>query len=214
MANTAQKIVKSSDGKYCWFYEFKLLKNPTILMLIMKVIFWSIVGIWLFINILNLCNGHFTRDFLKVGKVMLILLAGMEVLTLIGYFVYAAILGFKYCVVFEMDEAGVKHTQMPSQFKRSQAVSLMETVVGLTLGKPGLAGAGLLSATKQSMYSAWTDVNRVKVIPERNVIKVDGKLNHNQVYVEDADFQFVADFVRHNVGPKCKISEVARRQKA
>lgn len=205
MGNPTKNITTTADGKHCWSYEFKLMKNPTILVLLLKIFLFVIAGLWLFLNILNLCEGNFLQGFLKLSKVMLFVLVGVEFLVAFGYIVYAAIQGFKYCVIFEMDEDGVRHTQMPKQFKKAQAMGLMETLAGVAVGKPGLAGAGLLSATKQSMFSSWSKVKSVKIDRKHNVIKVNEKLNKNQVYAEDEDFTFVTDFIRAHVSDKCKV---------
>ena len=113
-SKVTENIVLGADGKYHWYYEFKLMKNPTILFVLWKIFFWIFVVMWAFLSIVNSLEGHFnTKDFLDFSKIFLLILGGVEVLIAVAYFIYAAMNGFKYCVMFEMDEDGVRHTQMP-----------------------------------------------------------------------------------------------------
>jgi len=201
-----ENIVFGSDGKYHWYYEFKLMKNSTILKLLWKIFFWIFVVMWAFLSIVNACDGHFNfNDFIEFSKYFLIIFVGVEVIVAIGYFIYAASQGFRYCVMFEMDEEGVTHTQMPKQFKKAQAISAITMLMGATSGKPGMVGTGLLAASKPSMVSHWSSVKSVEVDCKHNVIKVNERMNKNQVYAENEDFQFVEEYIISHVSKKCKV---------
>ncbi|MDO5321059.1 MAG: zinc ribbon domain-containing protein [Bacteroidia bacterium] len=203
-----ENIVFGTDGKYHWYYEFKLMKNPTILKLIWKIFFWIFVVMWIFLSIINACGGHFNfKDFLDFSKIFLLILAGFEALVAISYFIYAAMQGFKYCVMFEMDGEGVTHTQMPSQFKKSQAAAAVLVFMGAVAGKPGAMGTGILSGTKSSMKSSWSSVKSIEIFRKHDVIKVNEKLNKNQVYALPEDFEFVENFIKSHVTKKCDIRE-------
>lgn len=201
-------IILGTDGKYHWYYEFKLLRNPTILFLLWKIFFWIFIGIWLFVSFLHFYDGYTNiREYLHMTLVFLLIVAGIEVLVALGYFIYAAFQGFKYCVMFQMDENGVKHIQMPKQFKKAQAASMVAVLAGMVTGNPGTVGTGLLAASHQMMESSWNSVRRVEIFRRRNVIKVNERLNKNQVYASDADFRFVEDYIRSHVQKRCKFRE-------
>lgn len=202
-----ENIILGEDGKYHWNYEYKLLKNPTILFLLWKIFFWIGIGIWLFMVLLTIFDGNFTRDFWKLTKIFGIGIIGLEVFVAIGYFFYAMFLGFKYCVVFEMDEKGVTHTQLHKQYKKSQAMSFILIMAGLVVGRPGTVGTGLLAATKKSMSSSWSQVRSIEIFRRRGVIKVNERLFKNQVYAEAKDFKFVEDYIKAHVTKKCTIRE-------
>ena len=207
-STVTENICLGTDGKYHWYYEFKLMKNPTILFVLWKIFFWIFVGMWAFLSIINSLEGHFnTKDFLDFSKIFLLLLVGIEALVAIAYFLYAAMQGFKYCVMFEMDEDGVKHTQMPRQFKKAQAMSLVLILAGMAAKKPGAVGQGMLSAAKSSMVSSFGNVRSIEIFRRRNVIKVNERLNKNQVYACDQDFDFVVDYIKSHVTKKCKVYE-------
>lgn len=201
-----KNIVLGTDGKYHWSYKFNLLKNPTILFLLWKMFFWIFIGIFIFIVILDVCGGRFSLESLiNLGKGFFIFILAMEAFIAFGYFIYSLIMGFSYYVMFDMDDNGVTHTQMPKQFKKAQAMGWLAFVAGMVAKKPGVAGAGLLSASKQTMSSSWPYVKSIEIFRRRGVIKVNERLNYNQVYAEKEDFEFVENFIKSHVSDKCKI---------
>lgn len=183
-----------NDGKYRWAYEMNLLKNPTIFFTVLKVMMISIGIVWLFGLIIGL--GDMKLDyFLFWTKLSGIMLGVFVVLTIIGILITAAILG-KYVVLFEMDEMGVTHIQMPRQVKKAEVIGLISALVGAMAKSPTTVGAGLLAASKTKSTSIFANVRRVKARRRLNLIKVNQLLNKNQVYVLDEDFDFVYDFIK------------------
>ena len=191
-----KEISLCADGKYRWVYEMHMIKNPTIFLTAFKV-FAGIIGAgWLVFGFfLYVIHGDWA-GFWDMTKACLIGLGGFFVLTLLGVLLLAAIYGGKYVVIFEMDENGVAHIQMPRQFKKAQAMGLIAALVGAVGGSPTTAGAGLLAASRNSSISVFANVKKVKGYRKRNLIKVNQMLNKNQVYVSDEDFDFVYDFIK------------------
>lgn len=202
-----ENIVLGTDGKYHWYYEFKLMKNPTIILLLFKIFFWIFIGMFVFANLIELGHNYSFKMFLDLGKVFILMYLGFCVLTCIGYLIYAMMQGWKYCVMFEMDEDGVTHTQMPAQFKKAQAAAAILVFLGAAAGKPGAMGTGILAGTKNCMVSTWSSVRSVEIFRKRQVIKVNERLNKNQVYALPEDFEFVENFIKSHVTKKCDIKE-------
>ena len=203
-----ENICLGTDGKYHWYYEFKLMKNPTILFVLWKIFFWIFVVMWAFLSIVNSIQGHFNmKDFLDFSKIFLLILVGVEALVAVAYLLYAAMQGFKYCVMFEMDSTGVTHTQMPRQFKKAQAASLVLILAGMAAKNPGAVGQGMLAGARNSMVSSFSHVKSIEIFRKRNVIKVNERFNKNQVYACDRDFDFVVDYIKSHVNGKCKVYE-------
>lgn len=201
-----KNIVLGTDGKYHWSYKFNMLTNPTILFLLWKMFFWIFVGIFTMITLFDVFDGHYTIEkFLEFWKFAFIFILAMEAFMAFGYFIYALIMGFSYYVMFDMDDEGVVHTQMPKQFRKAQAMGWIAFVAGMVAKKPGVAGTGMLAASKQSMSSEWNKVKSIEIYRRRGVIKVNSLLNYNQVYAEPEDFDFVEDFIKSHVSDKCKI---------
>lgn len=183
-----------SDGKYHWVYEMNLLKNPTIFFTVLKVMMISIGIVWLFGLIIGLGDMKL-EYFLFWTKLSTIMLGVFVVLTIIGVLITAAILG-KYVVLFEMDEKEVTHIQMPRQVKKAEVIGLITALVGAMAKSPTTIGAGVLATAKTKSTSEFVNVRRVKARRRLNLIKVNQRLEHNQVYVPKEDFDFVYNYIK------------------
>ncbi len=202
-AMAGQKVTENiylcPDGKYRWIYEYQMLKNPTILFTVMKVLLLSFGIVLGFLALINLIGGDFrywTRsDYLSSFRAFLILLLVFLALGVISYLILASIYGWSYQVLFTMDEDGVELKQMQKDFKKSQAVGWLTAAAGLAAGSIGRAGTGILAAARDSSVSVFKNVRKVKAVRRRHVIYVNQLLDHNQVYAEDADFDFVEKYI-------------------
>ena len=103
--------------------------------------------------------------------------------------------GWKYMVLFEMTEEYVRHIQMPKQFKRAQALGWLAMLAGRSTGKPAMAALGLDISARNTSTSEFKNVEVIKPRRRRNTIYVNQRLDRNQVYAEDADFDFVERFI-------------------
>ena len=196
MNHVTKNITFDADGVYRWAYELNLYKNPTIIFLIWKIFGFILLGMWLFMVLLEVIDDTLTLEtLLDISEVMLLFALGFGVLCLVGYLVYALMMGGKYCVLFEMDERGVNHIQMAPQVKKVEAISILTMLVGAMAGRPGVVGTGILAAARTSMYTAFADVRSVEPLPGRDLIKVNELLNKNQVYAEKEDYDFVLNFI-------------------
>lgn len=192
------RVTLCADGKYRWTYEMSLFKNPTIFLLIWKIFFFIFLGVFAVVNI---------SDFIKWGPekalenlpVLGYLLLGMTAVVGLGYLVYAAIMGGKYVVEFEMDEKGILHKQTASQAKKAKKIGRVTMMAGAASGSIGAAGAGM-NAQRTEMYTEFAKVVKVKAYPRRNLIKVNERFGHNQVYAAREDFEFVKDYVVSHCG--------------
>ena len=189
-------MLKQKNGVYRWTYELNLYRNPTVLITVLKVLGLSMGLVWLFAVLISIGDRGFWWDgFLSVTKAFALVMLGLVVLGAIGYYLYAFILGGRYCVLFEMDEQGVKHTQLARQFKRAQVVAALTTLAGAASGNPTVMGSGILAGSRASLYSTFASVKKVAAVKARHVIYLDARLNHNQIYVEDEDFDEVYAFI-------------------
>jgi hypothetical protein len=184
------------DGKYRWKYEVNMFKNPAILITVFKVFFYTIVGLFLVFGFfLYVIHGDW-EGLWGMTKGMFVALGIFAVLSVLGYLIVAWMYGGKYIVLFELDEKVLKHTQLPAQFERARKLGVATAFVGLLARKPSVAGAGLISASRNSSTSVLANVRRVKPRRWLHLIKVNQLLNHNQVYVTKEDFDFVYGFIQ------------------
>ena len=192
-----ENVYLCPDGKYRWYYELPMMKNPTILFTVWKVLGISFGIVFLFVAIIDMAAGGDPLEALWFTlKIFLIIAAVFLAISLLAYFIVAASFGFKYIVLFEMDDECVRHIQCKKQFKKAEAIGWITAIVGAATGSPAMMGLGLSTAVRSESTSEFKNVRTVKTRKRRNVIYVNQLLNKNQVYAADADFDFVAEFIK------------------
>ena len=192
-----KNIRRCPDGVYRWTYEYHMLRNPTILFTVWKVLGISFGAVFLFTLVIDLVQGVVTSiaDLWNASKVFVILAGIFFFISLIAYLILAAACGWKYQVLFEMTDDSVKHIQMPKQVRQAEVLAFLTALAGAAAHQPGVTGAGLLASAKSISVSEFRNVETVKVRRKRNTIHVNQLFDKNQVYAEDADFEFVERFI-------------------
>ena len=191
------RVTLYPDGKYRWVYEVSMLRNPSILFDVFKVLGIAFGIVWLFVLLLTCLDGGFTPEGVwGISSVFLILFLVFVCIGFVSYLIVAWTYGWKYVVLFTMDEEKIVHQQMLRQVKKAQVLGALTLLAGAAAGNPGVAGAGLLSATRYSSTSVYVHVR--SVVPRRclHLIKMKQLLSRNRIYVSDEDFDFVYDFLR------------------
>ena len=188
------KIIEDEGGGMRWLYPYSFWKNPAILITTWKVLMLSLSFPAVLAFSLYLENG-----IAEAAKISLMIM-GIGAVALTGLLAIAYALvgwsyGGKYYVLFKMDEKGVHHIQLKSQYDKAAAMGFLTALVGLASRNFAVAGAGLMSAVRQSLYTDFSKVRSIKVREKRNVIYVNETLSRNQVYAEDEDFDFVRDYI-------------------
>ncbi|MCR5672178.1 MAG: hypothetical protein K6F87_00505 [Lachnospiraceae bacterium] len=192
-----ENIYLCPDGKYRWIYELNMVKNPIILFTIWKI-FGILILVMLSISFLiELFDGDIKSwfsDFL-LSPGILIVPGIMLVLSVIAYLIVAATYGWKYMVLFEMDDEGVTHTQMAKQFEKAQALSWLTVMAGVVAGNMTTMGSGMLAASKTTSVSSFANVKKVIRKKSFNTIKVNETLEKNQIYAAKEDYDYVWDYI-------------------
>lgn len=197
----SENITLGPDGKYRWIYEMSLFKNPIVFFLIWKIFFFIVLGIGVFVNLVDIAsNGFNSENFLGTLRIFGIVFLAMTGLVAVSYLIYAASMGGKYIVIFEMDECGINHKQLPKQAEKARRLGFTAASAGFAAGRSGAVGAGLAASARTEMYSEFARVKKIKSYPKRNLIKVSNTLSHNQVYAADVDFAFVEEYIRKRCG--------------
>ena len=188
-----QNISKGEDGIYRWAYEVNMWTNPTILITLIKVLSTAAALPILLVTLLSLFEqgvGEAIEAFKAISAPVFLI---MGIIFIIAYLLVAIMNGGKYCVVFELDNKGVKHIQMQRQFKKAQVLGLITALSGSNLST---MGAGLLASSKKSSYSKFSKVKSIVSKKSRNVIYVNEELEHNQIYVSREDFDSVLEYLK------------------
>ena len=195
--NTPEYDVKLyDDGVYRWRYDVNLFKSPGIFFLIWKILFFIILAIFAISTISDAIrfDDFYPERLMYNLRFFAYFIIGMTVISVLSYVIYALIMGGKYCVIFEMDEKGINHKQIPEQAKKAKKIAKATVVAGAASGRLSTVGVGI-NASRTEMYSEFSKVRRVKPYKSQKLIKVNGKLQHNQVYCKKEDFNFVANYI-------------------
>ena len=188
-----EHIYLCADGKYRWIHALNLYRNPSIYLLVWKIFFFIFLAVFSVVLISDAANWGAAK-LLEDLRFLACFLIGMTALTGLGYLLYALIMGGSYRVIFETDEQGVNHRQMPAQAKKARALGRAAFLAGTAGGSFGAMSAGM-SAQRTEMYTEFARVRKLKCYPRRGLIKLNERLSHNQVYAAPEDFPFVADFI-------------------
>ena len=202
----SENITMSSRGSYKWMYEFSLWKNPAVLITVFKVLLIALMVPAFLMFFLTLGEGigeafKLLLSMLGIGAVL------MTVLMIAGYVMLSLAYGGKYYVLFEMDKKGINHIQLDKQHKKAEALGFLTALSGLSTGNISAAGAGLLGASKKSLYTNFKKVKSVKFYPKRNTIYLNEAFNKNQIYASKEDYLFVKEFILENCPKNVKLIE-------
>ena len=190
------RVTLYPDGKYRWVYEVPMLKNPSILFDVYWVLGISFGLVWLFNVLLIGCEDGFSLESLwGFTSGFLILMLVFAVIGYVAYVIVAWTYGWKYVVLFTLDEKEVVHQQMPHQMKKAKVLGALTALAGAAAGKPGVVGSGILASSRSTSTSVLANVKSIKARRRLNLIKVNQLLNKNRVFVPDEDFDFVYDFL-------------------
>lgn len=191
MINT--RVTLGDDGKYRWVYEINLFKDLRFFVLVWKIFFFLFLGVSAVVLISDAAKWGADKAAENLPFLGYFFL-GMTAVVCLGYLIYAAIMGGRYTVEFEMDETGFVHRQIAAQAKKAKAIGRAAMMAGAASGRPGAIGTGI-AAQRTEMYTEFAKVKKVSPYPRRHVIKVKETLEHNQIYAADEDFAFVQQYI-------------------
>ena len=196
------KLVKFKNYYIKSYTIAKLM--PSILIDVYKVLGISFGIVWLFNVIIIGCDDGLTlKSLWDSTSGFLALMGAFLIIGYMAYVIVAWCYGWKYVVLFTLDEREVVHQQMPRQVKKAMLLGALTAMVGGAAGKPGVVGTGLLAASRTSTTSVLADVARLVPCRRHHLIKVNQLLNKNRIFVPDEDFDFVYDFLCQHC-PKAK----------
>ena len=200
----SDNITMCNDGKYRWVYELNMYKSTAIIKEVWRAMAIAAVIVLGFLFVINIMDNDLMETLQFVGQAACILIGILLVLSVVGYLIFSYMIGGKYCVVFEMDENGINHKQHEKHVKKVQLLGAITAMTGASGGSLGTAGTGVLAATRTSMYTGFDDVKELEILPKEHLIRLNETLNRNQVYAENEDFAFVADYIK----ARCRNAKV------
>ena len=202
----SENITMCTDGKYRWVYELNLYKNPAIIKEVGRGMLISLAIVLALIFGFEMIDGigTFAEKLQYIAELAGILFAIMLVITILGYLLYSYMMGGTYCALFEMDENGICNKAQEKHIRKAELIGAITVLAGIAGGRPGVAGTGMLASARTSMYTRFDSVKELEILPKQHLIRLNEKLSRNQVYAEDEDFAFVADYIR----TRCRNAKV------
>ena len=190
-------VEKNINESFTWKYDVNLFKDPTILLLVYKVLFLSCIICFFLVSCIAMCDDGIDGliDIIPDAKTLLTITLIVIGLGLVGYLLYAVIMGGEYCIMFTMDQKHIVHEQIPKQAKKSKIISFLLVLAGLLAKRPSSVGTGMITAAHTKTISTFEDVILVKAVRQFNMIKVNEKFTKNRVYVNSDDYDFILDFI-------------------
>ena len=190
----SDNIKLCAGGKYRWIYEFSMMKNTTIFFTILKI--FMIGGCTpALVTLFSSLGREKLGAFVTCAKVYGVIMSITVPLTFFAYLIVAAMYGWKYIVLFEMDNKGIVHIQQDKQFKKAQGIAWVNMFLGVAGNNISMTGHGMALKTRNTMSSDFAFVKKVTCITKRNTIKLNELFAHNQIYIEQADWEFVRDYI-------------------
>lgn len=192
--NKKSEIFFGQRGNISWIYEYNLWKEVAVFITILKVLLLSTLFPALVIFFVTLEEG-----FLKAIRVMayVYFITGVSILCLlmVSYIIVAIINGGKYIVLFELDEFGVNHIQMPHQYKKNNVLSMIGVVFGAIANNYTAIGANLLSMSKKNMYTDFKKVKKIIINKKKKIIYLNETFKKNQIYILENDFDYIKEII-------------------
>ena len=110
--------------------------------------------------------------------------------------------------MFVMDEETVTHHQMQKHIERSQLIAAINIMLDAQS-----SGPAVLAAVVSSWESNFSKVRKVKSLRHRHLIKVNGILTKNRIFVENSeDYEFVLRYITERC-PKLKQNKQNNKPK-
>ncbi|MBQ3707639.1 MAG: hypothetical protein II889_06990 [Clostridia bacterium] len=193
------KPIEAQNGKYRWTYEMSLFKNPTIFIATAKAIGIAVAITIFIIGLISLIADGFSADIFRfLGELTLILVGIFAVLLVLGYMLYAAIMGGYYIVDFTMDEKTVVLSQSAKQAKKAENIGIAAMIMGAITHNRGAVSAGYNSSIRSTSITEFSHVKKVVIDKKHSVIKLH-TIGWDHVYADGADFDFAADWIRRHI---------------
>ena len=186
-------VYENEDGKMRWVYEMPMGKSLFLLYEVWKVLGIAAGIVCIFLAILNTIEGNGLEALVSSIEMCIVVFLILLILSFPAYYIVTKANNGKYTVLFEMDEQGIDHIQIKTDM--AKALDILTTFVGIKAGNPTTTAAGLLSASGNSLHSDFKKVKKVTAYKDKNLIKLNSGLIQNQVYADDAHFDYVYNYI-------------------
>ncbi|MDO4806837.1 MAG: hypothetical protein Q4A07_06280 [Coriobacteriales bacterium] len=202
-ANT--NIAVSADGLYGWRGTVDMRENPTIGLLIAKMVGVIVVFLAVPFVCISVSAGIDKKLVPMMAAILLGICAFVGLLAGGIYLIYRAFLGGTYSANYLMDNTGLVFRPSRKVDRVTKGVAVGSAIIAAMVGSYGITAAGIAAANTEAV-TRFASVYRVKGIKKHCVIKVSEPFLYNQVYVAPQDYDFVYRFICDHC-PKARCIE-------
>ncbi|WP_156000753.1 hypothetical protein [Thioalkalivibrio sp. ALJT] len=204
---TVSENVIRHGNEYRWLHDVSLWRDTVIPLMLFRLILLAALIPALLLLVIETLEGSFLRGLQAFGQVYLIVASIMLGLFIIAYPLYVLVSGGRYSILFEMDDKGIDHIEMPSRgVKRTDLLARVGFLAGLASGNPSASGASLLALSRKRMHTPFNRVRKVVVYERKGVVKLIARnMTRNLIYAQPADFKLIKDLLLERCPRKATV---------
>ena len=196
-------LFQEEDGTYDWIYCMKMFQNRSILKFILKIIGLMFVLMAVIFAFLI----HDFSSLLPFLGILALCFAGVVLITFFATWLVNALYKGNYLLVYQMNDRELVFSQTTDQKQITRTISAASAAVNAAGRNVGgtIAGAGL-ALSPNAYRSEFAKVKSIKAKRKDNLIWVNTFLQYQMVYVPDAFYDFVWNYITQRC-PNARISE-------
>ncbi len=181
---------------YRWVYDVNLWKDTILPVMFIRILLLAALAPALVLFAVTALEGEPGKGLLLFIQVYGMTACGLIALFIVVYPVFIVIKGGRYSILFEMDDHGIRHIEMPRTARRSEVMSWAGFAAGVLAKNPTLMGSSLLAGSKSQSYSAFQNVRKIIHHKRKGVMRLICRdMTRNLIYLHPADAEFVGKFI-------------------
>lgn len=189
-------MLRDNDGNIRWEYHLDMIRNPYILSMLTKLMFFGtfIFGL-IFAVAFGSDAGSFGDAVVLFFAIFLGFGAGISLLIAIVYFIMLGIGGSFYTVEYLMTQEYINFLLVGSDKGEKHRKRVHEWLTIVYLLSRGHSDALVDFEPNKHMISEYKDVRKVTPDREHNLIKLKHRVFTNRIYVAPHQYDFVLNYL-------------------
>lgn len=202
------RLTKDEGGTYHWAYRLPMFRNFSILFTLLKAMGICFLGVFIVLTAVLIFNSGAVFDSLRQSILITLFIVVIAlVLSVVCYFLVAALYGGNYIAIYSMNEDRIIQRQPAGQEQKNKAIAFFAALSGALANNPGVTIGGLAGAANTIVVTDFKSIRSLKIIPGKGEIRVHSFLTWYTVYVHPEDFEYVAEYM----ASRSKKARIIRR---
>ena len=189
------RVTLCGDGVYRWSYDMDMYRNPYLRSILLKVM--GVLCAVMYVFLLALIAGGGRELTPRTMLLAALPFSGLLLLTLLIYYICAAVMHGTYHLRFEMDEDAVRLVRKASTQRMMNVMADVTTMANMRAGHQLQTAAG-------SGCTLFQSVRAMTERPEHDAINLRELMGANQLWIPRADYEFVRDFIAQRIPDRAK----------